>query len=90
LFWLRKSAEQGDAGGESRLGIAYSAGEGVTEDQAEAYFWFSLAAMAPSPGESVELAQKNRDEISTKLKGAKLREVQQRVSEWLQTHPKAQ
>ena len=90
LFWLLKSAEQGDASGQSRLGNVYYGGEGVPQDPTEAYFWFSLAAMAPSTDENIELARKNRDEISARLKGAKLREVQQRIDEWLVAHPKAQ
>ena len=37
-------AEQGDAGGQFFLGLIYSLGKGVPEDDAEALKWYRLAA----------------------------------------------
>lgn len=99
MFWLRKSAEQSDANAEYSLGHVYYYGEGTAKDAAEAYFWFSLAAMESLPNNPVEIvppdkllnrpAQQLRDEIAAKLKPAKLREAQQRISQWVESHPKA-
>jgi TPR repeat protein len=44
LKWYRKAAEQGDAGAQVKLGLAYVGGTGVVEDDAEAVKWFSRAA----------------------------------------------
>jgi len=41
--WFRKSAEQGHAGGQFHLGVKYDLGEGVPEDDLEAYVWFAIA-----------------------------------------------
>ena len=40
----RLAAEQGDADAQNKLGIAYSKGEGVTQDYAEAVKWYRKAA----------------------------------------------
>ena len=42
--WYRKSAEQGDAGGQANLGYMYRNGYGVTKDDAEAVKWYRKSA----------------------------------------------
>ena len=42
--WFRKSAEQGDAGAQSKLGACYYSGQGVPQDYTEAVKWFRKAA----------------------------------------------
>jgi clan AA aspartic protease (TIGR02281 family) len=42
--WYRKSAEQGYAFGQSRLGVIYYYGQGVPQDYAEARKWYRRAA----------------------------------------------
>ena len=42
--WYRKSAEQGDAGGQANLGYMYSNGFGVEKDYAEAVKWYRKSA----------------------------------------------
>ncbi len=42
--WLRKSADQGNAGGQFWLGVAYYSGIGVAKDYAEAVRWYRKAA----------------------------------------------
>jgi hypothetical protein len=44
LYWFRKSADQGDAGGENGLGIIYLSGAGVPKDYALALVWYRKAA----------------------------------------------
>lgn len=41
--WYRERAEQGDAEAQNRLGVMYRDGEGVPEDDAQAYAWFNLS-----------------------------------------------
>ena len=41
---VEKAAEQGDADAQARLGFMYSIGEGVTEEDIQAYAWISLAS----------------------------------------------
>jgi len=42
--WFRKAADQGDAGAQSHLGVAYENGYGVPEDDIEALKWYRKAA----------------------------------------------
>jgi TPR repeat protein len=42
--WYRKSAEQGFAEAQYKLGLIYEEGLGVTQDYVEAHKWFNLAA----------------------------------------------
>ncbi|MCY4030395.1 MAG: tetratricopeptide repeat protein [Acidobacteria bacterium] len=42
--WFRRAAEQGYRGAQERLGAAYFAGRGVTQDFTEAVQWFRQAA----------------------------------------------
>jgi len=42
--WYRKAAEQGDAGAQFRLGMAYLHGDGVEKDEKEALHWLRKAA----------------------------------------------
>ena len=41
---LKKTAEEGDAHAQNRLGTMYGSGEGVKQDYSEAMQWFKLAA----------------------------------------------
>ena len=51
--WYRKSAEQGDAGGQVNLGYMYRNGFGVTKDYAEAVKWYRKAAEQGDAGGQV-------------------------------------
>jgi TPR repeat protein len=42
--WYRKAAEQGDAFGQSNLGVMYQNGYGVEKDEFEAIKWYQKAA----------------------------------------------
>ena len=43
-FWFRKSAEQGNAGAQFRLGYCYYRGEGVERDYTQAVYWYRKSA----------------------------------------------
>jgi uncharacterized protein len=55
LKWYRKSAEQGNAGAQSILGVAYARGEGVPKDSAEAVTWYRRAAAQDHAGAQYNL-----------------------------------
>jgi TPR repeat protein len=42
--WFRKAAEQGDAGAQAQLGISYTLGQGVAQNDGQAFQWLSKAA----------------------------------------------
>ena len=42
--WYRKAAEQGHAGAQNSLGVAYDIGQGVPQNYAESAKWFARAA----------------------------------------------
>ena len=44
LKWYRLAAEQGNAAAQNNLGVMYSTGEGVPQNDAEAVKWLRLAA----------------------------------------------
>lgn len=54
-MWLRKSADSGDRDAEEFLAKAYMNGEGVAQDDAQAFAWLSKAAAAGQPGAEVDL-----------------------------------
>lgn len=85
--WFRKAAEQGDAGAQATLGVLYSMGQGVPHDDAEAYFWFDLAASAAGPNQEKYAA--NRQMAGAHITADELAEVQDRVAEWKAKHPRA-
>ena len=43
LKWVRKAAEQGYAEAQFHLGVMHARGQGVLQDYAQAYTWFSAA-----------------------------------------------
>ena len=44
MKWIRLAANQGNAGAQFNLGVAYYKGQGVTRDDREAVKWFRIAA----------------------------------------------
>ena len=54
--WLRRAAEQGDWDAQTMLGLRLSAGEGMPQDDCEAYAWLQLAADAEGEGWAQEQA----------------------------------
>jgi len=44
LEWFRKSAELGNARGQTILGKMYEKGEGITQDYSKAHYWYHQAA----------------------------------------------
>ncbi|MFT8736376.1 MAG: hypothetical protein ABF760_02825 [Zymomonas mobilis] len=44
VFWYQKSADQGNADAQLKLGFAYYLGQGVLKDERVARFWIQQAA----------------------------------------------
>jgi TPR repeat protein len=44
FYWYKKSAEQGNADAQFRVGVMYDNGQGVTEDKKQAFHWYKKAA----------------------------------------------
>ncbi len=76
--WYEKAARQGDALAQANLASLYVRGDGVTQNYAEAYFWFTLASAG---GRSRNVATA-RDSVARRLTPAALATAQARASAW--------
>ncbi len=85
--WYRKAADQGDVGAQGTMGVLYSIGQGVPHDDAEAYFWFDLAASVEGPDREKYAA--NRQMVGTHITADELAGVEDRVAAWKAAHPLA-
>ena len=81
----RKAAEQGHAPAQFNLGDMYRDGEGVPQDDVEAFKWFSLATTYADESQREGLADR-RDLAASRLTPEQLAEGQKRVREWFATH----
>lgn len=83
--WYRKAADQGDATAQATLGLLYSMGQGVPENDVEAYFWLDLAASAEGPNQQKYAA--NRQMVGQNLTTDEVSDVVDRVTAWRAAHP---
>jgi TPR repeat protein len=84
--WYRKAAEQGDVTAQGTLGVLYSIGQGVPQNDVEAYFWLDLAASVKGPSQEKYTA--NRQMVGTHITTDELAEVEERVTKWQAAHPR--
>ena len=75
-YWFARSAEQGNAVAQFRLGYMYLAGVGVTKNIAKAYAWFSIAAQ-----NNVKEAQIQLKSISGRITSSELEEAKRYIQE---------
>ena len=73
----RPLAEQGDAAAQYNLGVMYREGQGVPQDDVQAYLWMNLAA-----AQGFEQAQKVRDLMARKMTPAQRADAQRLAREW--------
>ena len=83
--WYLKAANQGDGTAQGTLAVLYSMGQGVPHDDAEAYFWFDIAASVKGPNQEKYAA--NRQMIGERITADQLADVQDRVAAWKAAHP---
>jgi TPR repeat protein len=84
--WYRRAADQGDPTAQGTLGVLYSMGQGVPHSDADAYFWFDLAASVKGPNQEKYAA--NRQLIGERITADELSDVQDRVAAWKAAHPR--
>ena len=83
---IRARAEAGDADAQNDLGLAYANGEGVPQDDVQAYMWLNLSA-SRSTGTSRENAVEARDRVVNRLTPDQRAEAQRLTREWDEAHP---
>ena len=69
--WYRKAAEQGHVAAQFMLGVMYAIGEGVPEDDIQAYAWISLAS-----AQGVENAKNSKERLTGEMTRAEIAEAQ--------------
>jgi hypothetical protein len=80
MKWYRRAAEQGVAAAQHNLAELYANGEGVPKNDAEAYFWWNLAA-----AQGHEKAKTSRDIVEKKMTREQIAEAQRRSAAWKAT-----
>ena len=76
-----QAAEKGKAEAFYDLGLLYSIGHGVEQDNIEAHKWFNLAAMR-----GMISAQADRAEVADSMSNMEISEAQRKAREWVVTH----
>ena len=80
--WFRKAAELGNADAMTNLGLMYDNGEGVIEDDVEAYAWFNVAA-----AKGQKMVAEKRDNIKKSMTPEQIAEGQKRSREIMKAIP---
>jgi len=77
-FWLRKSAEQGNARAQELMGLKYFHGDGVPKNRVLSYMWANLAA-----AQGAYHAQQTRETLEDgRMTPAQIAEGQRLSREW--------
>ena len=71
-------AKRGRSDALYNLGLAYSTGQGVTQDYVVAHKWFNLAALRGS-----DIAKNWRNQIAAEMNAGQLAQAQKLAREWL-------
>jgi hypothetical protein len=83
--WYRKAAELGDVDAQATLGVLYSMGQGVPHSDADAYYWFYLAAKAKGPNQ--EKYAQSRQMMGARITAEELEDAEKRANLWIDAHP---
>ena len=75
MKWYRLAAEQGDAFGQSHLGIMYNNGQGILQDNVIAHVWLNIGAANGN-----ELGVTDRDSLAERA----TRKLLNKPSRWLE------
>ena len=78
LAQYERDAKVGRADALYNLGLAYSTGQGVTQDYIAAHKWFNLAAVR-----GVEAAKGWRNQLAGEMSSGQIAEAQRLAREWL-------
>ena len=83
--WLPIAAA-GDARAQQVVGLMYSIGEGVRQDDIQAYMWIDLAAANYSSPTNRNRAARFRQRIAERLSPEQLRRARHMAQAWLANH----
>ncbi len=83
--WLPIAAA-GDARAQHVVGLMYSIGEGVRQDDVQAYMWIDLAAANFSSTTNRNRAARFRQRIAERLSPEQLRRARHMAQAWLANH----
>ncbi len=87
--WFRLAAEQGHADAQAYLGLMYASGEGVPQDDVQAYKWFTLVPVTSDRkefDEGIQAALQSRNELEAKMTPAQIAEAQRLARAWTVKH----
>jgi localization factor PodJL len=77
IEWFRKAGAYGVRDSQFNLGVLYGRGFGASQDLAQSWMWFSLAARQGDPD-----AAKKRDEVENRMDGRALTEAKKLLDEF--------
>jgi TPR repeat protein len=80
LSACRRLADQGDAQGQTNLGVMYYSGQGVPQDYVQAYMWFNLSAAQGGTD-----ADKQRDAVASKMTPSQIEKARALAAAWRPT-----
>jgi TPR repeat protein len=83
--WLPIAAA-GDARAQQVVGLMYSIGEGVRQDDVQAYMWIALAEVNYSSPTNRKRAARFRQRIAERLSPDQLRRARHMAQAWLANH----
>lgn len=78
---VKMAAGQGDANAQFDLGIMYSKGEGIPENDVKAYVWFSIAA-----AQNNQSARKMKEMIAKRMTRSQIARVQNLSREYWEAY----
>ena len=81
MSWFRKAAEQGHADAQYQLGLSYANGEGVPEDDVQAYAWLNLASV--QGGEDVQQQRTRIRQRMTSVQIAEAQKLSRELAAWI-------
>jgi TPR repeat protein len=85
VAWYRKAAELWDVDAQATLGVLYSMGQGVPHSDADAYYWFYLAAKVKGPKQEKYAA--SRQMMGARITVDEQQDAEQRANTWIDAHP---
>jgi hypothetical protein len=87
VIWFQKAADQGHANAQEALGFDYLRGDGVPRDYGKAFFWLAIAASSKAPDSLARQRASEVDKAAIHLQPSDVTLEEERVQNWLQSHP---
>jgi localization factor PodJL len=75
--WFEEAAKRGVVDSQFNLGMLYARGLGVSQDFAESYKWFAIAAAHGDKD-----AAKARDDVAKSIEATQMSEVKEKLASW--------